>query len=219
MIQCATEEAIWLYFKVSPSLASVIWILQVWWDSVNGMEHKFPGWTFSPLAELVSSTMEAVICGRGVLILWPSKTSRVKLTSITHQVGNIALTATETSNRHIERICTSAKDILCLNASCIHKPFKRWRMRMIFFNNSSQWVKAICCLTHLKLQIIPFESIETCWRENSAVVIFGLAFVFFRTYTFSIPMCAGVNIYFTVQMKTAGNHCNYSPGTYLSTRW
>lgn len=32
-------------------------------------------------------------------------------------------------------------------------------------------------------------------------------------------MCAGLNIYFTTQIKAAANHCNYSPGTYLSTRW
>lgn len=66
---------------------------------------------------------------------------------------------------------------------------------------------------------VPAEPVETCWRENWAVVIFGLVYVFFRTLSISILMCVWLNIYFTTPIKTADNRCNYSPDTRLSTRW
>lgn len=110
------------------------------------------------------------------------------------------------------------KDSLFFRCYISFQPFYNDSFRRWFFLMISE-SQTLLNNAWSNVRNVPAESVETCWRENWAVVIFGLAYVCFRSLPISIPMCAWLNIYFTSPIKTADNQCNYSPGASLSTRW
>ncbi len=141
------------------------------------MEHKF----------LSSSVpVEALICGSEAVVHFIAPQNK----TILYQVGNML---------HRMKLRSNWPDLYIhkkrgsFDAISVHNLFNRQLPWVIF-----QWFleqAKLCWITHEpKGTNIPAETVETCWRENWAVVIFGLAYVFFRTLSISVSVRGSVFI-------------------------
>lgn len=144
-------------------------VLQVWQYFV-----KFERAHISKLDSSVPE--EAVICGRDAIIHFMALQNE----AISYQVGNMLhwLRAqshwlTHTESVHLKKTCS-------FSAVSVQNFFEPMTSVDDFLMIPQQ--AKLCWIMHdPMLQTVPAESVETCWRENWAVVIFGLAYVFFRT--------------------------------------